>query len=107
MHLPLRAHAQEVARLFLGAEAHNPFDQRAAVPAPVEDHHLASGGKMHEITLHKHLRFFALCRDRKSDDSEYARAHAFGDPLDDATLSGGVASSKMITILRPLCFTHN
>src|ERR1700687_3135375 len=47
---------------------------------------------MRDVSLYIHLRFFALCRGRKSDDSEYARAHAFGDPLDDAALSGGVAA---------------
>jgi hypothetical protein len=46
---------QESGHLVLGAEAHDPFDTGAVVPAAVEDHDLAPGGKVRYVSLQVHL----------------------------------------------------
>ena len=73
------------------AEAHDVFDAGAVVPAPVEDHDFAAGGKALDIALHVHLALLAVGRRRQRDDAEDARADPLGDGLDRAALARRVA----------------
>ena len=83
---------EKAAVLGLAAESHDVFDAGPVVPAPIEDHDLAGGGKMRHVALEKHLRFFAVRRRRQGHDAKYARAHPLGDRLDGAALSGRISS---------------
>ena len=82
----------EKALVLLGrAEAHDVFDAGAVVPAAVEDHDLAAGGKVLDVALHVHLALLAVGRRRQRDDAEDARADPLRDGLDRAALAGCVA----------------
>ena len=78
--------------LVLRAEAHHALDAGAIVPAAIEDHDLAAGRQVRQVTLNVHLRLLALGRCRQRDHAKDARADAGGHGLDGATLSGSVAS---------------
>ncbi len=73
-------------------EAHHIFDAGAIVPATVEDHDFAAGGKARNVALDIHLALFAVARRRQRHDAEDARADALGDRLDRAALAGRVAA---------------
>src|SRR6185312_1033470 len=77
---------EEPLRLLFGAEAHDPFDAGAVVPAPVEDHDFATGGELRDVPLHVHLRLLAIGGRGKRDHPEHTRTDPFGDRLDGATL---------------------
>lgn len=89
--LGLGTHAKKVFHLFLGAKAHQPLDQGAVVPAPVEDHDLARSGQMRNIALDVHLRLFALGRGGQGNDAEHTGADALRNPLDDASFARRIA----------------
>ena len=86
-----RAVLQETPILLLRAEAHHALHAGAVVPTAVEDHDFAGSRKVLHVTLQVHLRLFAVRRSRQRDESEDARAHAFGDRLDGPALAGRVA----------------
>ena len=81
---------EEASGLLVGAEAHDPLDAGAVVPAAIEDHDLARCGEVRDVALDVHLRLLALGRRREGDDPERPRAHPLGDRLDRAALAGGV-----------------
>ena len=87
-----RAIFQKVLCLLFRAKAHHPFDQRAVVPAAVEEHYFTGRRKMRDVALDIDLGFFAFGRSRQCDDSEHARADSLGDAFDHAAFSGGIAS---------------
>ncbi len=57
---------------------------------------------MDGVALEVPLRPLALGRRRERGDPPGARARALGDPLDDATLAGGVAALEDDDDLQPL-----
>src|SRR5579883_1563264 len=82
---------EEFARLGLGAEAHHRLDAGAVVPTPVEQHHLAAGGKMRDIALKIPGMPVAVGGRPERHDARLARAQMLGDVLDRAVLAAGVA----------------
>ena len=90
--LELRAGAQELLVLLLGAVAHHPLDVRAVVPAAVEQDHLAGGRQVLDVPLEVPLGALPLGGLRQRDHPDRARAGALGDPLDDAALAGRAAA---------------
>ncbi len=92
---------QEGFHLFRRGKPHHPLHTRAVVPAAVKDHHFAGSRQMRNVALDVHLRLLALGRRRQRHDAEDARAGAFRDPLDDATLAGRVASFEQHADLGP------
>src|SRR5258706_495340 len=88
-----RAVLEKVLCLVVGAEAHHPLDQRSVVPTAIEDHDLARGRKVRNITLNVNLRFLAVGRSGQRDDPEHARTHTLGYAFDDTALSSGIAGS--------------
>jgi hypothetical protein len=73
------------------AESHDVLDAGAVVPAPVEDHDLATRRKALDIALHVHLALLAIGWRRQRHDAKDSRAHALGDGLDGAALARRVA----------------
>ena len=88
----LRAGPHELAVLVVRAEAHDPLDAGAVVPASVQQHHLAGRRQMGDVALEIPLGPFSLGRRRERDDTRDPRAHALGDPLDGAALAGRIAA---------------
>jgi hypothetical protein len=86
------SHREKLGALVGGAEAHHTFDTRAVVPAAIENHDLTGRRQVPHVSLPVHLGFFALGRRRQSDHAEDPRAHAFGDRLDHAALTGAIAA---------------
>jgi hypothetical protein len=62
------------------------------VPAAVEQHDLAAGRQMRNVTLEIPLRALALVRRRQRRDAADPRIEPLGDALDDAALAGGIAT---------------
>src|SRR6201982_3892759 len=60
--LDLRAKLEEALVLFLGAEAHDVFHAGTIVPAAIEDHDLAGGGKEFHVALDEHLALLPIGR---------------------------------------------
>ena len=83
---------EEPLGLLLGAEAHDPLDAGAVVPAAVEDDDLPGGREVGDVALDVHLRLLALGGRGEGDDAERPGAHPLGDRLDGAALAGGVAA---------------
>jgi hypothetical protein len=96
-----RHQLEEPLGLLRLAEAHHPLHARAVVPAAVEDHDLAGGRKVREVPLDVHLGLLSLGRGGQGDDPEHPRAHPLGDPLDRASLPGGVPTLEHDTELGP------
>src|SRR5262249_22120954 len=67
------------------------FDAAPVVPAAVEDHDLAGGRKLLQITLDEHLRLLPIRRRRQRHGAKDARAHALGEGLDSPALAGRIA----------------
>ena len=76
----------------LAAEAHDPLDAGAVVPAPVEQHDLAGGRQVGHVTLEVPLGALALGRRRQRHGAADARVEPLGHALDHAALAGGVAT---------------
>ena len=66
--LELRARAQELLVLVLGAEAHDALDAGPVVPTAVEQDHLAGGRQMDDVALEIPLGLLALGRRGEGDD---------------------------------------
>ena len=66
--LELRARAQELAVLLVGAEAHHVLDAGAVVPGAVEQHDLAGRRQVGDVALEVPLRPLALGRRAERDD---------------------------------------
>ena len=90
--LELRARAEELLVLVLGAEPHHPLDAGAVVPAAVEQDDLAGRRKVRHVALEVPLGPLALGRRRQRHHAADARVEALGDPLDGAALAGRVAT---------------
>src|SRR5262249_26868853 len=88
--LELGADFEETAILLLRAEAHDMFDAGSVVPAAVEDHDLARGGKVRDIALQIQLSFLAIGRRRQRPRAEPPWAHPLRDGFDRPALAGGV-----------------
>ncbi len=93
-HGPLdgRCLLEEPLGLLGRAEAHDPLDAGAVVPAAIEDDDLAGSREVLDVALDVHLRLLALRRRRQGHDLEDARADPLGDALDGAALAGGVTA---------------
>ena len=89
--LEARSRAHELLVLVLGAEAHHPLDAGAVVPTAVEEDHLAAGRQLGDVALEVPLAALSLGRLAERHRAHHARVGSFGDPLDHATLAGGVA----------------
>ena len=87
-----RAGAQELEILLLGAEAHDPFDAGAVVPAAIEQDHFAGRRQMRDIALEVPLGLFPLGRRAQRHHPAHAGVQTRGDALDGAALAGGVAA---------------
>src|SRR3954465_2218978 len=83
---------EEFLVLLVRAEAHDALDAGAIVPAAVEQHDFAAGGKMGHVALEIPLGAFALVGSRQRGDPADPRVKALGDALDDPALAGGVAA---------------
>src|SRR5262249_31835727 len=81
---------QKLTVILSGTKPHDIFHSGTVVPAPVEDHHLARGRKVRQVSLQVNLTFFPVRWSGKRDDPEHARADAFGDRFDRAAFSGAV-----------------
>jgi len=88
----LRHGDHEALILLVVAEAHHPLDAGAVVPAPVEDHEFARGGKMRSEALEIPFAPFAVGGRAQRDDARLAGTEMLDDALDDAVLAGGVAA---------------
>ena len=73
-------------------ESHDLLDPCAVVPGPIEQHYLASGRQLRDVTLEEPLSAFPVGRRRQSRDADDAGAEVFGDPFDGAALARGVAA---------------
>src|SRR5262249_10000038 len=73
------------------AEAHDPLDACAVVPASIEQDHLAGGGQVRDVSLEIPLGPFAVVRRRQRRNATDAGIQALRDPLDHAALAGGAA----------------
>ena len=83
---------QKLVHLLVRAEAHDPLDPGAVVPAAVEDHHFARSGQVAQIALQVHLGFLSLGRCGQCHHAEHPWADTLGDGLDGATLAGTVTA---------------
>jgi hypothetical protein len=82
---------QELLVFLFRAEFHDPLDTGAVVPGAVEQDHFAGRRKVRDIALEIPLGLLALGRRSQGDDPADAGVQALGNPLDDATLAGGVS----------------
>ena len=71
--LELRAGAQELLVLLVGAEAHHALHAGAVVPTAVEQHHLARRGQLRHVALEVPLRLLALGRRAQGHHATDAR----------------------------------
>ena len=85
-----RTGLEESLDLLRRGKFHDPLDAGTVVPAAVEDHHFAAGGKALEIALHVHLALLAVGRRGQRHDPEDARTDPLGDRLDRAALAGRI-----------------
>src|SRR5262249_54824926 len=93
---PLKIRANDEKALTFGfrAESHDPFDSGAVIPAAIPDHHFTGGGKVRNKSLHVHLGPSAFGGRGERHHAKDARADAFGEAFDEATLAGRVTSFK-------------
>src|SRR3984885_15418770 len=96
---------EEVLVLFVGAEAHHPFDASAVVPAAVEQHDLAGGRQVRYVALEVPLRALALGWRGQRHGAADARVETLRHALDRAALARGVATLEDDDQLEPL--RHN
>src|SRR4029078_3337795 len=76
--LEQRAGAQELAVLLLGAEAHDPLESGAVVPAAIEQHDLTLRRQLRHIALEVPLAALALRRGAERDDAADAGVEGRG-----------------------------
>src|SRR5204863_9250732 len=93
---------EKFASLLLGTESHDSFDAGAVIPTAVEDHDFAGGGKMLNVTLHVHLRFFALTGRGPRRNAKHAGANALSNGFDGAALARAVATFEYDADFEPL-----
>jgi hypothetical protein len=74
------------------AVAHHPLDARPVVPGAVEQHDLARGRQLGDVTLEVPLRALALGRCGERDDAGDAGVEVLRHSFDRAALAGGIAS---------------
>src|SRR4029077_15673647 len=84
-------------------EAHNVFHAGAVVPAAIENHDLAGGGKEFHVALDEHLALLPIGRRVEGDGSKHAWTDFFGNGLNRASLAGGVAPFEQHDHPQPLC----
>ena len=78
--------------LLLGAEAEDRFDHGAVVPAPVEEHHLATGRELGDVALEEPLMALLLGGLAEGDEAVALFVHVARDTANGAALAGGVAT---------------
>src|SRR5688572_9567852 len=88
--LELRARAEELHVLVVGAEPHDPFDPGAVVPGPVEQDHLPPGRQMGDVPLEVPQALLDVTGCRQGDDPGEPRVEHLGDALDRPALTCGV-----------------
>ena len=81
----------EVLVFGVGAEAHDPFDPGAIVPAAVEQRDFARYRQFAAPALEIPGLAVAFVRHAHGDDAGIARTHMFGDSLDRAVLARRIA----------------
>ena len=84
--------SEEPLVLLRGAEAQDVFDAGAVVPGPVEQDGLAGRGEVGDVALEVPLALLAFGGLRQRDVLRDPRVQVFRDPLDHASLAGGVPS---------------
>ena len=90
--LEFRHVAKKLLALGFGAEAHDPLDAGAVVPAAVEQHDFTARRQVRDIALEIPLGALALGRGRQGDDLADPWVEPLGDSLDDPALAGSVAA---------------
>ena len=85
------AELEEVLVFLVGAEAHDPLDAGAVVPAAVEQHDLAASREMRDVALEVPLAFVRARWVRGARRRGNARIETLRDPLDHAAFARGVA----------------
>jgi hypothetical protein len=83
---------EEFFVLIVAAESHHALDAGAVVPAAVEQHDLAGGRQVRDVTLEIPLGALAVVGRRQRRHPAHARVQALRDALDDAALAGGIAA---------------
>jgi hypothetical protein len=74
-------HAETSAGMFGCAESHRLLHARVVVPRPVEQNHLAGGGKVRHVALEIPLRFLAIGRLFQRHHPRAARIEMLGCSL--------------------------
>src|SRR4030095_16325069 len=87
-----RRDRQKTLHFVLRGEAHDALDSSPVVPAAIEDHDLARGRHVLQVTLHDHLALLALGRRGQRDDAKDAWTDTFGDRLDGPAFTRTVAA---------------
>src|SRR5215216_2252614 len=90
--LELRARAQELRVILLGAEAHDVLDPCPVVPTPVEEHDLPGGGQVGDVALEVPLRPLRVGGLAEGHDATATGVQRFGNALDGPALPGGVTA---------------
>ena len=90
--LELRAGAQELHVLLLGAEAHDVFHPRPVVPTPVEQDDLPGCGQVGDVALEVPLRLLRVGGLAQGDDAAATGVQRLGNALDGPALSSGVTA---------------
>ena len=85
-----RHDGQKFEAVFFGAETHHALHAGPVVPASVEDDDFACGRQVRNVALQVNLAFFPFGGCGEGDGAEDARADAFGNRFDCATLSRAV-----------------
>ena len=78
----------------LAAKAHHVLNPGAVIPAAIEEHHLARGRKMSNISLKVPLRLFALGGRAQRHHPANAGVERFSNALDGPTLAGRIPAFK-------------
>src|SRR5277367_2501150 len=81
---------QESAIFLLGTEAHDVLDAGPVIPAAVEQHDLASGWQVADVSLEVPVGPLALRWRGQSSDPGYPRVEVLRHALDRAALSGRI-----------------
>src|SRR5246127_3321968 len=84
--LKRRAHAEEVGVLLVAAKTHYTLNERAIVPAAIENCDFASRRHFLHVTLCIQLRLFTLVRRRQCDVAKHTWTDAFHQPMDHPAL---------------------
>src|SRR5579871_1164492 len=100
--LEFRAAVQELAVLAVTAESHDMLDACPVVPAAIEQHDFAAGGKVRDVALEIPLGLFALGRSAQRHHAANAWIEALGDSLDGPALARRISAFEQHDHSQPL-----